>query len=709
MNNMNNMNGINGINGMNNMNTINSMNSMNRELDIDMASPPASENTPSKTQSPVVWTSSYAFDESPQPQLKTRSSRFFPSPQMDSTSRDVAYSPSVFNNRRFSPVSRHNSMLSFDPILPSPNSKAKTTTTTTKTTTSTITATTTNSNPNLNPNTNTNTNTNTSMNANTNTNINVTATPTYSNYYNVLNSQHIPSSHSLQLQPNNTNYSSYSSTPLNNNINNLNNLNNMNNPNNTTFQQLPNLSSLNLINSNFPILNPLRSSFDLDDSNLELNDLSDFNDLSFLLDSHSPSPCPSPSTKKSKNLKPPKVSPIKLSNSTPSKEIIPDSKQIHLTQSPPLLQNQHQHQLPASSPLASPLPSPTSSSSTSPASSHIPSPSLPPANLFDDTPPSRSSYNTNSRISHFVNHIITKHDLIYRSFGVTIDPVLPHLTDAILHTVFSPFGHIESVSETLSVTSSSSSLSPSKSTIASSEFKLVMSMSQSQLTAINLNDRKLKLHYTDRSNKQIEITLSIKLLNESKTLSDLLALEQIKENSLTPNESFISNSTFSLSNQLIKNNKLDVSWYPEGFSSTFHRRGINNFMFVRELQSKMIINKTRISNGSLIELGEFRISLPIDEMTTSSSSLANEAQSSKKSYLVNIDLRDLDGKSIQSDSIQTLNKQKFQKRLSVTSPTSTSSPTSSNSHSHTSYTSRGRYKKRPSRGRQRTSRTVHTS
>ncbi|GMF07717.1 unnamed protein product [[Candida] boidinii] len=67
-----------------------------------------------------------------------------------------------------------------------------------------------------------------------------------------------------------------------------------------------------------------------------------------------------------------------------------------------------------------------------------------------------------------------------------------------------------------------------------------------------------------------------------------------------------------------KSSKPDISSHPEGFSSTFHRRGVNNFMFVRELQSKIIINKPRSNgngNGGIgYETAEFRISLPIEEL-----------------------------------------------------------------------------------------------
>ncbi|CDK25771.1 unnamed protein product [Kuraishia capsulata CBS 1993] len=88
----------------------------------------------------------------------------------------------------------------------------------------------------------------------------------------------------------------------------------------------------------------------------------------------------------------------------------------------------------------------------------------------------------------------------------------------------------------------------------------------------------------------------------------------------------------------------DVSSYPEGFSSTFHRRGINNFMFVRELQSKMIITKTRLA-----EFAEFRISLPssLTAEDTSSDNSDDFKTRHKKSYVVSIDLRELENKSQQ--------------------------------------------------------------
>ncbi|GMM36500.1 hypothetical protein DASC09_038250 [Saccharomycopsis crataegensis] len=59
--------------------------------------------------------------------------------------------------------------------------------------------------------------------------------------------------------------------------------------------------------------------------------------------------------------------------------------------------------------------------------------------------------------------------------------------------------------------------------------------------------------------------------------------------------------------------------YPEGFSSTFYKRAKNNFMFVREIQAKSTIIKFRSS--SLIE---FRVSLPTIPLFEKEETFANE-------------------------------------------------------------------------------------
>lgn len=110
--------------------------------------------------------------------------------------------------------------------------------------------------------------------------------------------------------------------------------------------------------------------------------------------------------------------------------------------------------------------------------------------------------------------------------------------------------------------------------------------------------------------------------------------------------------------------KQDLSSYPEGFSSTFHKRGLNNFMFVRELQSKMIINKVRLSNTMTIDSAEFRVSLPIEELGLNlegdlygaddenkdnsqikySEDGRNSYRRVRRSYVVSIDVRDLENR-----------------------------------------------------------------
>ncbi|KAG7705049.1 hypothetical protein KL914_003735 [Ogataea haglerorum] len=92
----------------------------------------------------------------------------------------------------------------------------------------------------------------------------------------------------------------------------------------------------------------------------------------------------------------------------------------------------------------------------------------------------------------------------------------------------------------------------------------------------------------------------------------------------------------------------EISTYPEGFSSTFHRRGVNNFMFVRELQSKMITSKGR-GTRSFQEMAEFRVSLPIEELDLKmgepdAGRYDDDYKRPKRSYVVNIDLRVLENK-----------------------------------------------------------------
>lgn len=90
----------------------------------------------------------------------------------------------------------------------------------------------------------------------------------------------------------------------------------------------------------------------------------------------------------------------------------------------------------------------------------------------------------------------------------------------------------------------------------------------------------------------------------------------------------INNTTFKspeISNN-IKTQDYELPHYPEGFSSTFYKRGVNNFMFIRELQPKIITSKYSDSV-------EIRLTFPIwDE------------DYRLKSSRVDIDVKELDGK-----------------------------------------------------------------
>lgn len=84
--------------------------------------------------------------------------------------------------------------------------------------------------------------------------------------------------------------------------------------------------------------------------------------------------------------------------------------------------------------------------------------------------------------------------------------------------------------------------------------------------------------------------------------------------------------------------------YPEGFSSTFYKRGVNNFMFVRELQSKVAINNIRN-----YDYAEFRINIPISQTSMAKLQAQQDPDQSnriKRSHIINIDVRELEGKSV---------------------------------------------------------------
>lgn len=81
------------------------------------------------------------------------------------------------------------------------------------------------------------------------------------------------------------------------------------------------------------------------------------------------------------------------------------------------------------------------------------------------------------------------------------------------------------------------------------------------------------------------------------------------------------------------------STYPEGFSSTFYKRSHNNFMFVREIQTKSTI--VRVKTLSTIE---FRLSLPIIPLFEMNPLEETGKKKKYKSYPVQINLNDLEGK-----------------------------------------------------------------
>lgn len=76
-------------------------------------------------------------------------------------------------------------------------------------------------------------------------------------------------------------------------------------------------------------------------------------------------------------------------------------------------------------------------------------------------------------------------------------------------------------------------------------------------------------------------------------------------------------------------------YYPEGFASTFYKRGINNFMFVRELQPKLITSKSKDSVEVRISLPSINTDIETDE----------DIFFKMRCYIINVGLRELNGKN----------------------------------------------------------------
>lgn len=371
---------------------------------------------------------------------------------------------------------------------------------------------------------------------------------------------------------------------------------------------------------------------------------------------------------------------------------------------------------------------------TSPSSSSFPSPSIPSLPLYGSEEKEFQHTNniidtdkiaTKSRILHFIHHIITRHNIIYRTYLVSVPSQTPEnvLLD-LIETIFYPLGIIKSVIKVPGAETGEgnhdddkgkdSGNAPTELAIDSSlfsKFRVTISVADSGLTtysnpnnfntASNSFSRHGRFSNNEKDNqaqqqqqqqsqqqqpqhsgpwKSIKYTLDgrdVKMLifyeSDSKEYlgaTPLSAEDKLKDLQVFSNsddevmKSAIANAQSSMSKSLTTNNKLDVCWYPEGFSSTFHRRGVNNFMFVRELQSKMIVNRTRVSGGGIIEMGEFRVSVPIEEIgflgensnnakinangTGGTATISGERL--KRSFLVNIDLRELDGKNLSNNN-----------------------------------------------------------
>lgn len=76
--------------------------------------------------------------------------------------------------------------------------------------------------------------------------------------------------------------------------------------------------------------------------------------------------------------------------------------------------------------------------------------------------------------------------------------------------------------------------------------------------------------------------------------------------------------------------KLQVCWYPEGYSSTLHSRGTDQFMYARELPSKLNVNRQR-RGSTMQEMCDIRVSAPGSVVAAAS---------------VSIDVRELEGKTL---------------------------------------------------------------
>lgn len=158
--------------------------------------------------------------------------------------------------------------------------------------------------------------------------------------------------------------------------------------------------------------------------------------------------------------------------------------------------------------------------------------------------------------------------------------------------------------------------------------------------------------------KSIDDSISdiIKLINSEKKHPAYLQTSSAKsEQDLFP-EHFNTNSTgmdiqvsfpvsYTTQQELQEQNRLpgrspqstitNEQYYPEGFASTFYKRGINNFMFVRELQPKLITSKAKDSVEVRISLPSINTNLQPEE----------DIFFKMRCYIINVGLRELNGKS----------------------------------------------------------------
>lgn len=278
---------------------------------------------------------------------------------------------------------------------------------------------------------------------------------------------------------------------------------------------------------------------------------------------------------------------------------------------------------------------PDDSSDISPSNSNFPSPKIAPISFSGRQRGLNLKDEPSTRLLHYIHGIITRHDLELREYIVSVPEFTPmDQVNKLINKVFKSIGDIVSINEIPSFNLSE----PFK------KFKVETWVFISNLlTTTYLNStgpwKSIKFNYNGKDLKMLIFLDSIikKETNEPFKINSIIPTRKVKnvfEQPIIPPFTGFNGSS-----------KLQVCWYPEGYSSTLHSRGDDQFMYARELPSKL--NITRQRKGNLLqEMCEIKISVP------------NSKQGINN---VSIDIRELDGKPQQQrDSISTTGK--FNKR-----------------------------------------------